>query len=122
MSWDYLIVTQPYASDIKSQVVNMMYQGRISTSTAIFLQLLTWQDAQFACPYMSLSEIQEVRQHPLGSPSFCLGPIGKTIWLKGYTTGKYVSADLGRGTYAPLVAERSQKFDWEKFRWSYITP
>ncbi len=55
-------------------------------------------------------------------------PVGQTIWirvdvgggfiaLKSIGTGRFVSADLNRGTFAPLVADRVSANTWEHFRW-----
>ncbi len=51
-----------------------------------------------------------VQETPLSTP-----PIGRTIWLKALVTDRYVSADLSRAPYAPLVADRTALLGWEMF-------
>ena len=43
-------------------------------------------------------------------------PVGQTIWLRATATGLFVSADQNRGTWAPLVADRSSVDAWEQFQ------
>jgi hypothetical protein len=43
-------------------------------------------------------------------------PVGQTIWLRATSTGLFVSADQNRGTWAPLVADRSSVDAWEQFQ------
>lgn len=43
-------------------------------------------------------------------------PVGQTIWLRATSTGLFVSADQNRGTWAPLVADRSSTGAWEQFQ------
>src|SRR5262245_14024360 len=43
-------------------------------------------------------------------------PFGQTIWIRAAATGRYVSADLDRGTFAPLVADRTAVGTWEQFQ------
>jgi Glycosyl hydrolases family 16 len=43
-------------------------------------------------------------------------PVGQTIWLRATATGLFVSADQNRGTWAPLVADRSSVNAWEQFQ------
>ena len=43
-------------------------------------------------------------------------PVGQTIWIRAAATGRFVSADLDRGTYAPLVADRTAVGTWEQFQ------
>ncbi|HKX26577.1 MAG TPA: glycoside hydrolase family 16 protein [Blastocatellia bacterium] len=43
-------------------------------------------------------------------------PVGRIIWLKSAATGLYVSADLNRGSWAPLVADRTEVNGWEQFQ------
>jgi hypothetical protein len=71
MQWDFVIVASDENRDsIRSNVLDMVYSGRLGTSTAIFLGLIPWQDIESNCVYMSQEEIERVRQHPLGSPDF----------------------------------------------------
>jgi hypothetical protein len=43
-------------------------------------------------------------------------PLGQTIWIRATSTGLFVSADQNRGTWAPLVADRSTVDAWEQFQ------
>jgi hypothetical protein len=43
-------------------------------------------------------------------------PVGQIIWLRSSGTGQYVSADLARAAYAPLVADRATAGTWEQFQ------
>ncbi len=43
-------------------------------------------------------------------------PVGQTIWIRASATGLFVSADQNRGTFAPLVADRSTVDAWEQFQ------
>src|ERR1044072_4878511 len=43
-------------------------------------------------------------------------PVGQTIWIRASATGLFVSADQNRGTWAPLVADRSSVDAWEQFQ------
>jgi beta-glucanase (GH16 family) len=42
-------------------------------------------------------------------------PVGQTIWIRANANGLFVSADQNRGTWAPLVADRSTADAWEQF-------
>jgi hypothetical protein len=43
-------------------------------------------------------------------------PVGQTVWLRASATGLFVSADQDRGSFAPLVANRSTVAAWEQFQ------
>jgi hypothetical protein len=43
-------------------------------------------------------------------------PVGQTIWIRATSSGLFVSADQSRGTWAPLVADRSSIDAWEQFQ------
>jgi hypothetical protein len=43
-------------------------------------------------------------------------PVGQTIWIRASATGLFVSADQNRGTWAPLVADRTTTGAWEQFQ------
>src|ERR1700752_2608744 len=43
-------------------------------------------------------------------------PVGQTIWIRASATGLFVSAGQNRGTWAPLVADRSSVDAWEQFQ------
>ena len=43
-------------------------------------------------------------------------PVGQTIWIRASANGLFVSADQNRGTWAPLVADRSTTDAWEQFQ------
>src|SRR5215218_4245030 len=43
-------------------------------------------------------------------------PVGQTIWIRASANGLFVSADQNRGTWAPLVADRSTIDAWEQFQ------
>ena len=43
-------------------------------------------------------------------------PVGQTIWIRASANGMFVSADQNRGTWAPLVADRSSVDAWEQFQ------
>ena len=43
-------------------------------------------------------------------------PVGQTVWIRATATGLFVSADQNRGTWAPLVADRSSTDAWEQFQ------
>jgi hypothetical protein len=43
-------------------------------------------------------------------------PVGQTIWIRAAATSLFVSADQNRGTWAPLVADRSSVGGWEHFQ------
>src|SRR5262249_50606794 len=42
---------------------------------------------------------------------------GGLFTLKGRATNRFVSADLNRGTFAPLVSDRTTASTWEHFSW-----
>jgi hypothetical protein len=72
MEWDFVIIGNGLTDhSMLPAVKQLIYAGKISTSTALFLELISWSDAQFNCQYMSPGEISQVRTHPLGSPRFC---------------------------------------------------
>jgi hypothetical protein len=48
--------------------------------------------------------------------SYAAAPVGQTIWIRASATGLFVSADQNRGTWAPLVADRSTVDAWEQFQ------
>src|SRR6185295_9342428 len=43
-------------------------------------------------------------------------PVGQTIWIRASANGLFASADQNRGTWAPLVADRSAVDAWEQFQ------
>src|SRR5262245_20137699 len=43
-------------------------------------------------------------------------PLNQTIWLRAAATGLHVSADLNRGSFGPLVADRTAVGAWEQFQ------
>ena len=43
-------------------------------------------------------------------------PVGQTIWIRASANGLFTSADQNRGTWAPLVADRSSVDAWEQFQ------
>lgn len=43
-------------------------------------------------------------------------PVGQTIWIRASANGLFVSADQNRGTWAPLVADRTTTDAWEQFQ------
>src|SRR5678816_1671918 len=43
-------------------------------------------------------------------------PVGQTIWIRASANGLFTSADQNRGTWAPLVADRSAVDAWEQFQ------
>jgi Glycosyl hydrolases family 16 len=43
-------------------------------------------------------------------------PVGQTIWIRASANGQFTSADQNRGTFAPLVADRSAVDAWEQFQ------
>jgi hypothetical protein len=43
-------------------------------------------------------------------------PVGQTIWLRASANSQFVSADLARGAFAPLVADRTIVSAWEQFQ------
>ena len=43
-------------------------------------------------------------------------PVGQVIWIRATSSGLFVSADQNRGTWAPLVADRSSVDAWEQFQ------
>src|SRR5215210_7649027 len=45
-----------------------------------------------------------------------VAPVGQTIWIRASANGLFVSADQNRGTWAPLVADRSAVDAWEQFQ------
>jgi len=52
----------------------------------------------------------------LTTTSRAAAPVGQTIWIRASATGLFVSADQNRGTWAPLVADRSSVDAWEQFQ------
>lgn len=71
MQWDFVIVASDENRDsIRENVLDLVYSGRLATSTSIFLGLIPWQDIEGNCVYMTQEEIQSIREHPLGSPDF----------------------------------------------------
>src|SRR5215204_1791772 len=47
---------------------------------------------------------------------YAAAPVGQTIWIRASANGLFVSADQDRGTWAPLVADRSTTSAWEQFQ------
>src|SRR5688572_5123314 len=43
-------------------------------------------------------------------------PVGQTIWMRSSATGRFVSADINRGAFAPLVADRTTVGAFERFQ------
>jgi len=43
-------------------------------------------------------------------------PVGQAIWLRASANSQFVSADLARGAFAPLVADRTIVSAWEQFQ------
>jgi hypothetical protein len=43
-------------------------------------------------------------------------PVGQTIWIRASANGLFTSADQNRGTWAPLVADRTAVDAWEQFQ------
>ncbi|HEX5601576.1 MAG TPA: glycoside hydrolase family 16 protein [Pyrinomonadaceae bacterium] len=43
-------------------------------------------------------------------------PVGQTIWIRASANSQFTSADQNRGTFAPLVADRSVVDAWEQFQ------
>src|SRR6185369_10460218 len=43
-------------------------------------------------------------------------PVGQTIWIRASANSQFTSADQNRGTWAPLVADRSAVDAWEQFQ------
>lgn len=54
-----------------ARVKKDMYSGFIETADAILTDLISWQNAQFNCPFMSEEEKTRVRSSSKGSPMFC---------------------------------------------------
>ena len=54
-----------------ARVKKDLYAGSIGTAEAILTDLISWENAQFNCPYMSDEEKSRVRHSPKGSPRFC---------------------------------------------------
>src|SRR5215510_12175241 len=52
----------------------------------------------------------------MATTALAAAPIGQIIWIKSAATGLYVSADLNRGGFAPLVADRTSVGGWEQFQ------
>lgn len=52
----------------------------------------------------------------LGLTAEAAAPLGQTIWIRASANGLFVSADQNRGTFAPLVADRSTTDAWEQFQ------
>jgi len=52
----------------------------------------------------------------LTTTSQAAAPVGQTIWIRASATGLFVSADQNRGTWAPLVADRTSVAAWEQFQ------
>src|SRR5215475_10339369 len=52
----------------------------------------------------------------MATTALAAAPIGQIIWIKSAATGLYVSADLNRGSFAPLVADRASVGGWEQFQ------
>jgi Glycosyl hydrolases family 16 len=52
----------------------------------------------------------------LTTTAYAAAPVGQTIWIRASATGLFVSADQNRGTWAPLVADRSSVDAWEQFQ------
>ena len=48
--------------------------------------------------------------------AYAAAPVGQTIWIRASANGLFVSADQNRGTWAPLVADRSTVDAWEQFQ------
>lgn len=54
-----------------ARVKKDMYAGHIGTAEAILTDLISWENAQFNCPFMSEEEKSRVRTSSKGSPRFC---------------------------------------------------
>src|ERR1700745_3421095 len=52
----------------------------------------------------------------LTTTSRAAAPVGQTIWIRASATGLFVSADQKRGTWAPLVADRTSVAEWEQLQ------
>jgi hypothetical protein len=52
----------------------------------------------------------------LSATAQAAAPVGQTIWIRASANGLFVSADQNRGTWAPLVADRSSVDAWEQFQ------
>ena len=52
----------------------------------------------------------------MATTALAAAPIGQIIWIRSAATGLYVSADLNRGGFAPLVADRTSVGGWEQFQ------
>ena len=52
----------------------------------------------------------------LAATTEAAAPVGQTIWIRASANGLFVSADQNRGTWAPLVADRSSVDAWEQFQ------
>ena len=71
-----------------------------------------------AKPYRFLSKILFLLLITVSSTviAHAAAPVGQTIWIRATSTGLFVSADQSRGTWAPLVADRSSVDAWEQFQ------
>ena len=52
----------------------------------------------------------------MATAAMAAAPVGQTIWLRAVSTGLFVSADQNRGSFAPLVADRTSVAGWEQFQ------
>ncbi|MHB9071277.1 MAG: FG-GAP repeat domain-containing protein [Sedimentisphaerales bacterium] len=70
MDWDY-VLTNPVSREFSPEVKQLILEDRLKVSTAVFLELLRWQDAEkFFGIWTSDEDVNDIRVHSLGSPNY----------------------------------------------------
>ena len=98
IEWDLLMIGNAHHGDYDLHTIKaLIYAGKVSTSTAILTDMISWQDAQFNCPYVSHDEIRRVhRRKPKKQEAldFCLDRVKNDIYAGSIGTADAVLTDL----------------------------
>jgi len=96
--WDLLMVGNGTSGDFDLNTIKaLIYAGRVSASTAIVTDMISWQEAQFTCPYVSHDEIRRVHtRKPMQTEAFnfCLERVKNDIYAGYIGTVDAVLTDL----------------------------
>lgn len=98
IEWDFLMIGNAHHGDFDLNTIkSLIYAGKVSTSTAILTDMISWQDAQFNCPYVSHDEIRRVHMRKPRKPEaldFCLERVKNDIYAGSIGTADAVLTDL----------------------------
>ena len=98
IEWDLLMIGNAHHGDYDLHTIkSLIYAGKVSTSTAILTDMISWQDAQFNCPYVSHDEIRRVHRRKPRKPEaldFCLERVKNDIYAGSIGTADAVLTDL----------------------------